>query len=168
MTRTVTPAAPPPASQPSASPGTDPILLLDNQLCFAIYSAGLAFNRLYKPLLDAMGLTYPQYLVMLSLWERDGQSVGELGEHLFLESSTLTPLLKRLEAAGYVSRRRNPEDERQVRIHLTEAGRALQQRAAVCPATVVAASGRSLDELMDIKQTAVALRDALNAYTAAR
>lgn len=155
-------------THPPASPPVDPILQLDNQLCFAIYSAGLAFNRLYKPLLDAMGLTYPQYLVMLALWEQDGQTVGALGERLFLESSTLTPLLKRLETAGYVTRRRNPEDERQVRIHLTEAGRALQQQAAVCPATVVEASGRSLDELMDMKQAAVALRDALNDFTAAR
>lgn len=159
MTRTTPPARNPPA---------DPMLLLDNQLCFAIYSAGLAFNRLYKPLLDAMGLTYPQYLVMLALWEKDGQTVGALGDRLFLESSTLTPLLKRLETAGYVTRRRNPEDERQVRIHLTEAGRALQQRALVCPATVVEASGRSLGELMEIKDAANGLRDALNAYTAAR
>ena len=153
---------------PSPATASDPILRLDNQLCFAIYSAGLAFNRLYKPLLDAMGLTYPQYLAMLSLWEQDGQTVGALGERLFLESSTLTPLLKRLETAGYVTRRRNPDDERQVRIHLTEAGRALRQRAMVCPATVVEASGRSLDELMEMKEAAVALRDALNAYTAAR
>src|SRR3546814_12790540 len=95
-------------------------LQLGIQLCFAIYSACLAFNRLYQPLLDAMGLTYPQYLVMLALWEQDSQGtgelgVGELGERLFLETSTLTPLLKRLETAGYVPRRRNPADERQVR-----------------------------------------------------
>lgn len=164
MTRTT-----PPARHPSA----DSMLQLDNQLCFAIYSAGLAFNRLYKPLLDAMGLTYPQYLVMLALWEQDGQGagdlgVGALGERLFLESSTLTPLLKRLETAGYVTRRRNPDDERQVRIALTAAGRALKQRATVCPSTVLEASGRSLDELMQLKDAAADLRDAFNAYIAAR
>ncbi|MFC3674590.1 MarR family winged helix-turn-helix transcriptional regulator [Ferrovibrio xuzhouensis] len=159
MTRTT-----PPAKHSSA----DSMLQLDNQLCFAIYSAGLAFNRLYKPLLDAMGLTYPQYLVMLALWEQDGQTVGELGERLFLESSTLTPLLKRLETAGYVTRRRNPDDERQVRIALTKAGAALKQRAAICPSTVLEASGRSLEELMRLKDAASGLRDAFNAFIAAR
>lgn len=153
---------------PSSSNSSDAMLHLDNQLCFAIYSAGLAFNRLYKPLLDEMGLTYPQYLVMLALWEQDGQNVGALGEKLFLESSTLTPLLKRLEIAGYVKRSRNPEDERQVQITLTEAGRALKDRAMVCPTTVVQASGQSLDDLMELKEAAVKLRDAFNAFNAAR
>jgi DNA-binding MarR family transcriptional regulator len=143
-------------------------LALENQLCFAIYSAGLAFNRLYKPLLDAMNLTYPQYLVMMALWEQDGQAVGELGERLFLESSTLTPLLKRLESSGYVTRQRNPADERQVQIRLTAAGRTLQQQALVCPSTVLQASGRSMDDLMQMKAATVSLRDALNAFTAAR
>lgn len=146
----------------------DQMLHLDNQLCFAIYSAGLAFNRLYKPLLDEMGLTYPQYLVMLALWEQDGQSVGALGEKLFLESSTLTPLLKRLENAGYVKRSRNPEDERQVQITLTQAGKALKEGAMICPTTIVRASGQSLDELMKLKDAAVRLRDAFNAFNAAR
>lgn len=150
------------------APAASDILALDNQLCFAVYSTGLAFNRLYKPLLDAMGLTYPQYLVMLALWESDGQMVGELGGRLFLESSTLTPLLKRLETAGYITRRRNPEDERQVRIHLTQAGRALQQQAMACPATVLKASGRSMEQLMRMKDAAVKLRDAFNAFNAAR
>ncbi|MFN4276454.1 MAG: MarR family winged helix-turn-helix transcriptional regulator [Ferrovibrio sp.] len=144
------------------------ILALDNQLCFAVYSTGLAFNRLYKPLLDAMGLTYPQYLVMLALWESDGLMVGELGERLFLESSTLTPLLKRLETAGYITRRRNPEDERQVHINLTEKGRILQQQAMACPATVLKASGQSMEQLMQMKNAAVKLRDAFNAFNAAR
>jgi len=150
-----------------AAPG-DPILALDNQLCFAIYSAGLAFNRLYKPLLDAMNLTYPQYLVMMALWQQDGQLVGELAERLFLESSTLTPLLKRLESAGYVTRQRNPEDERQVQIRLTEAGRALQAQAMACPTTVLKASGQSMDELMRMKDDAVKLRDNFNAFSAGR
>lgn len=143
-------------------------LALDNQLCFAVYSVGLAFNRLYKPLLDALNLTYPQYLVMMALWQQDGQLVGELAERLFLESSTLTPLLKRLENAGYVTRQRNPADERQVQVRLTETGRELRQQALACPATVVEASGRSLEQLMRMKEEAVRLRDSLNAFTARR
>lgn len=157
-----------PIAATEISPDKPGILALENQLCFSIYSAGLAFNRLYKPVLDALQLTYPQYLVMLALWETDGQTVGELGERLFLESSTLTPLLKRLEAVGYVTRQRNPADERQVQIRLTETGRALRDQALVCPATVVQASGRSRDELMQMKQATAALRDAINAFTAAR
>src|SRR5947209_18661544 len=93
--------------------GGDPPLLLANQLCFAVYSTAHAFNRFYKPLLDRLGLTYPQYLVMLVLWEEDGMSVKAIGERLFLDSGTLTPLLKRLEAAGLAKRTRSSEDERQ-------------------------------------------------------
>lgn len=152
----------------SAPASPDQRLALDNQLCFSIYSAGLAFNRLYKPVLDAMQLTYPQYLVMMALWESDGQTVGQLGERLFLESSTLTPLLKRLEATGYVTRQRNPEDERQVQIRLTRLGRELREQALVCPSTVLQASGRSMDELMRMKEATFALRDAINAFNAAR
>src|SRR6202167_2586758 len=95
---------------------SDLTLLLDNQLCFAIYSTAHAFNRVYKPLLDRLGLTYPQYLVMLVLWERDGVSVKEIGERLFLDSGTLTPLLKRLAQAGLIKPPRSTEDERQVLI----------------------------------------------------
>lgn len=138
-------------------------LKLSNQLCFAIYSAGHAFNRLYKPLLDPLGLTYPQYLVMLTLWEEDDQTVGGIGEKLLLDSSTLTPLLKRLEAAGFVGRARDPADERQVRIRLTPQGRALRDKAADLPASVVCASGRTAAALQDLKREIVALRDALNA-----
>ena len=98
----------------------DDALRLGEFLCFAVYSASHAFNRVYKPLLDELGLTYPQYLVMVLLWEQDDQTVGSLGEKLFLESSTLTPLLKRLEALGYVKRTRDPVDERQVRVRLTD------------------------------------------------
>src|SRR5450432_4787521 len=97
-------------------------LLLGNQLCFAIYSTAHAFNRVYKPLLKRLGLTYPQYLVMLVLWERDGLPVKDIGERLFLDSGTLTPLLKRLEAAELVKRTRGTEDERQVLIALTHRG----------------------------------------------
>src|ERR1700751_3159022 len=96
-----------------------PILKLDEFLCFEVYSANHAFNRVYQPLLDKLRLTYPQYLVMVLLWERDGQTVGELGARLSLESNTLTPLLKRLEALGHVKRSRDPADERQVRVQLT-------------------------------------------------
>src|ERR1700759_5472942 len=96
--------------------GGDQLLRLDNQICFAVYSASHAFNRVYKPLLDRLGLTYPQYLVMLVLWERDGVAVKEIGERLHLDSGTLTPLLKRLEQAGLIKRTRSTEDERQVLI----------------------------------------------------
>ncbi|OSQ47546.1 MarR family winged helix-turn-helix transcriptional regulator [Thalassospira alkalitolerans] len=119
-------------------------LKLENFLCFSIYSASHAFNRVYKPLLDALGLTYPQYLVMVTLWQKDDQPVRSIGEKLFLESSTLTPLLKRLEAAGMVVRTRDPRDERSVRITLTEAGWALREKAKEVPPCVFEASG--LDE----------------------
>src|SRR5882762_1835261 len=108
-------------------------LLLGNQLCFAIYSTAHAFNRVYKPLLDRLGLTYPQYLVMLALWERDGVPVKNIGERLFLDSGTLTPLLKRLEAAELVKRTRGSEDERQVLISLTPQGQALKEKARAVP-----------------------------------
>src|SRR6267143_6393446 len=109
-------------------PATDLPLLLGNQLCFAIYSTAHAFNRVYKPLLKRLGLTYPQYLVMLVLWERDGLPVRDIGERLFLDSGTLTPLLKRLETAGLVRRTRSTDDERQVLIDLTPQGQALREK----------------------------------------
>src|SRR3990167_523573 len=100
------------SSQPQTTPApSNPALLLDNQLCFALYSASLAMTKLYKPLLDALDLTYPQYLVMLVLWERDGLSVSALGERLSLDSGPLTPLLKRMETAGWLTRQRSSEDE---------------------------------------------------------
>src|SRR5882762_7888585 len=102
---------------------------LDNQICFAVYSAAHAFNRIYKPLLDRLGLTYPRYLVMLVLWERDGVAVKEIGERLYLDSGTLTPLLKRLEQAGLVKRTRSTADERQVLISLTTQGESLKDKA---------------------------------------
>src|ERR1700742_2513673 len=103
-------------------PAAEQLLRLDNQICFAVYSAAHAFNRVYKPLLDRLGLSYPQYLVMLVLWERDRVPVKEIGERLYLDSGTLTPLLKRLEVAGLVTRARSTEDERQVLIDLTAQG----------------------------------------------
>ncbi len=141
----------------------DQPLRLDNQICFAIYSAAHAFNRVYKPLLDRLGLTYPQYLVMLVLWERDDVAVREIGEKLFLDSGTLTPLLKRLEAAHLVKRTRSREDERQVLIALTPQGQALKEKARAVPQSILAASDCSVPELAAMKNEIVALRDRLNA-----
>lgn len=141
-------------------------LHLDNQLCFAVYSTSHAFTRVYKPLLDALGLTYPQYLVMIILWEQDGQTVGAVGERLFLESSTLTPLLKRLEAAGLVERRRSLEDQRQVRLNLTEAGQALQTQAQSVPPCILSATGLDLPELAALKAEIIRLRASLAAASA--
>jgi DNA-binding MarR family transcriptional regulator len=141
-------------------------LLLGNQLCFAIYSTAHAFNRVYKPLLDRLGLTYPQYLVMLALWERDGVPVKNIGERLFLDSGTLTPLLKRLEAAELIKRTRSTEDERQVLIALTFQGHALREKARAVPQAILAASACSVTELSAMKNELVALRDRLNAALA--
>jgi MarR family transcriptional regulator, organic hydroperoxide resistance regulator len=142
---------------------TDLPLLLGNQLCFAIYSTAHAFNRFYKPLLDRLGLTYPQYLVMLVLWERDGLPVKDIGERLFLDSGTLTPLLKRLEAAGLIKRTRSTEDERQVLIALTSQGQSLREKARAVPQAMLAASACSVSELSAMKNELIALRDRLNA-----
>jgi MarR family transcriptional regulator, organic hydroperoxide resistance regulator len=139
-------------------------LRLGEFLCFAVYSAGHAFNRVYKPLLDELGLTYPQYLVMVLLWEQDDQTVGSLCEKLFLESSTLTPLLKRLEALGDVKRARDPVDERQVRVRLTDKGRALREKARQIPDCILAASGLEIDGLRRLQSEIVALRSSLERY----
>jgi DNA-binding MarR family transcriptional regulator len=144
----------------------DVILRLDNQICFAIYSTAHAFNRVYKPLLDRLGLTYPQYLVMLVLWERDDVPVKDIGERLFLDSGTLTPLLKRLEAADLIKRTRSTEDERQVLIALTSQGQALREKARTVPQSILAASACSIGELSAIKNEIVALRDRLDAALA--
>ena len=141
-----------------------PEVKLDELLCFGIYAAGHAFNRVYKQLLDDLNVTYPQYLVMVLLWERDDQTVGELGSRLFLESNTLTPLLKRLEALGYIARRRDPSDERQVRISLTEAGAALSAKAATVPACIQAASGLTAAQARQLLSGVTALRAALDSY----
>jgi MarR family transcriptional regulator, organic hydroperoxide resistance regulator len=138
-------------------------LLLGNQLCFAVYSTAHAFNRFYKPLLDRLGLTYPQYLVMLVLWEQDGMSVKEIGERLFLDSGTLTPLLKRMETAGLVKRTRSSEDERQVIVALTPQGEGLKEKARSLPLSILAASQCSVAELVSLKNEVEALRDKLNA-----
>jgi DNA-binding MarR family transcriptional regulator len=137
-------------------------LRLDNQICFAVYSAAHAFNRVYKPLLDELGLTYPQYLVMHVLWERDDVPVKDLGERLFLDSGTLTPLLKRLEAAELIKRTRSTEDGRQVLIALTPRGDALREKARAIPPSILAASACSVGEMVTLKNEIVALRDRLN------
>ena len=134
-------------------------LQLDHQLCFALYSASLAMTKLYKPLLAPLGLTYPQYLVMLVLWETDGLTVSQLGERLALDSGTLTPLLKRLEAAGLVQRLRDTADERRVLLQLTPQGRALKTRALAVPEAVACAAGCKLDELTALTARLKALRD---------
>jgi DNA-binding MarR family transcriptional regulator len=123
---------------------------LDGQLCFSIYSAGIAINRAYKPLLDELGLTYPQYLVLSALWEDGEQTVGGIAARLDLEPSTITPLVKRLEQAGLVARRRNPEDERQVRVTLTDKGRALRGPAGCLLDELLRRSGLTVDELIDL------------------
>ena len=140
----------------------NPALLLNNQLCFALYSASLAMTKLYKPLLEELGLTYPQYLVMLVLWEQDDQGVSALGERLNLDSGTLTPLLKRMEQAGLLQRTRSSEDERKVHVTLSAAGRKLKVKAAKVPACILQASGCPLPELRSLTAQVQALRDGLN------
>lgn len=130
-------------------------------LCFDIYATNLAFGRLYKPLLDPLGMTYPQYLVLLTLWGEDGQSVGQIGTVLGLDSSTLTPLIKRLESADLVSRKRDEADERRVVVSLTATGRDLQDRAADIPACVAGATGLSPAEMQHLEAMLRRLRRAL-------
>ncbi|WP_121114339.1 MarR family winged helix-turn-helix transcriptional regulator [Croceibacterium ferulae] len=125
---------------------------LEDQLCFAIYATGIAIQRLYKPLLDSLGLTYPQYLVLNVLWRSDGRTVGGLADELALESSTLTPLLKRLEAAGLLRRTRNPQNERQVVVTLTPEGQALRARAGCLGNALLAASGETPAALADLNR----------------
>ncbi|HTM81493.1 MarR family transcriptional regulator [Asticcacaulis sp.] len=139
------------------SNSSPPELLLENQICFAVYSAAHAFAQAYKPHLDPMGLTYPQYLVMLLLWEQDGRSVNALGQPLHLDSGTLTPLLKRMEKAGLVTRQRDAKDERIMRIHLTDHGRALRERARAIPPAMLCASGLELEGLMALHEEVKAL-----------
>jgi DNA-binding MarR family transcriptional regulator len=133
-------------------------LLLDDQLCFALYSTGLAMNKVYRRLLQALGVTYPQYLVLLVLWEGDELTVSEIGERLFLDSATLTPLLKRLEHAGLIRRDRAHNDERQVIVSLTTTGRALQTKARSVPVEVTCATQCSQEELASTKQALEKLR----------
>ena len=134
-------------------------LNLDHQLCFLVYSTNLALNQLYRKLLTPLGLTYPQYLVMLVLWEKDGLTVSEIGEKLFLESSTLTPLLKKLQSNGIVNRERSTKDERQVIISLTAQGHALKLKAVNIPLQVAQASACDLDSITQLKDLLSNLRE---------
>ncbi|VVE62144.1 MarR family transcriptional regulator [Pandoraea captiosa] len=146
-------------TQPAAAP-----LPLTDFLCFAIYSTNLAFGKAYKPILQALGLTYTQYIVIIALWEEDHQTVSSLGEKLFLESNTLTPMLKKLEAMGYVSRARNTADERQVVLSLTDEGRKLREKAF--SADLTDACGLSANEFQHIRESIVALRTNLLKHVA--
>jgi DNA-binding MarR family transcriptional regulator len=138
--------------KPASSESPVEILRLDNQLCFALYGAANRMTRLYRPILDALGLTYPQYLAMLVLWEQSPRTVGALGDALDLDSSTLTPLLKRLEAGGLVERHRDPDDERRVIVALTDKGRALREQAVSVPEKLFCALNMPLDALTTLRE----------------
>jgi MarR family transcriptional regulator, organic hydroperoxide resistance regulator len=135
---------------------------LDDFLCFAIYSANLAFNRVYKPVLDELGLTYPQYIVLVALYEQDDQTVSSLGEKLFLDSSTLTPLLKRMESMGHLTRQRNPVDEREVRLRLTPQGRSVREKVALARGELVKATGLGVTDFRRLREELVKLRSNLS------
>ncbi|MBP0615521.1 MarR family winged helix-turn-helix transcriptional regulator [Jiella mangrovi] len=147
------------------TPSEDDDLALDRQVCFPLYAASNLITRLYRPALARLGLTYPQYLVMLVLWEAAPQSVGSLGERLHLDSGTLTPLLKRLETAGLVVRRRDPADERRVLVELTDAGKALKAEASDIPRTLGAGLGLGREDLDGLRQTVGELVDLLAAHS---
>jgi len=136
-------------------------LPLDSQLCFSLYAASIAVNRTYKPMLDDLGLTYPQYLVLSTLWEQDGLPVSSIADRLSLESSTITPLVKRLETAGLLTRERNPKDERQVIVSLTVKGRSLNEKTACLTDALLDRSGLTPDQLMKLNGQVRKLRDAL-------
>ncbi|MCO5399632.1 MarR family winged helix-turn-helix transcriptional regulator [Ralstonia soli] len=143
-----------------------PNLTLDVQLCFALYSTMIGLNKVYRTLLKPLGLTYPQYLVMLVLWEQDAQTVSAIGERLFLDSATLTPMLKRLEAAGLIERQRSETDERQVIISLTNEGRALQHRAKDVPTCIGAAAECAPEEIASLRSQLNELRERLFKHAA--
>ncbi|GAA3814148.1 MarR family winged helix-turn-helix transcriptional regulator [Streptomyces chiangmaiensis] len=149
-----------PSAEASAS---EEFLRLDRQICFSLHAASRAFNSVYRVVLKDLGLTYPQYLVMLVLWEHGELPVKSLGEHLRLDSGTLSPLLKRLEAAGLVRRERSREDERSVRVHLTDEGTALKKRALLVPTRIVTATGFELEDIMDLHARLDRLTQALDA-----
>lgn len=140
----------------------DPSSLLEEQLCFAIYSAMHAFNRAYRPLLAKLQLTYPQYLAMLVLWERDGQNVKTLADRLQLDSGTMTPLLKRLEQAGFIERHRDRTDERHVIVQLTDKGRDLERAAAGIPSEINRATGLSGAALLSLSESIRRVRETLD------
>lgn len=136
-------------------------LKLDNQLCFALYSTSLQMTKVYKPLLQALGLTYPQYIAMLVLWEQDGITVGDISSRMLTDPGSLTPLLKRLEGEGLITRTRSQADERVVELRLTDKGRALRQQAESVPACILAATGLDLKQLANLKNELTDLRGSL-------
>ena len=140
-------------------------ITLDEQLCFALYSATIAINRAYKPMLDKLQITYPQYLVLSALWEEDGRQIGNIAQRLTLDPSTITPLMKRLEKAGFVTRRRNAEDERQVHVFLTDAGRGLQEKSKCLGETLAEASGMQMEQLNHITRELQSFCSSVDAYT---
>lgn len=144
----------------------DPLRLADH-VCFSVYATSHAFSRVYRPLLEPLGLTYPQYLVMLVLWEADGRTVGEIGDALGLDSGTLTPLLKRLESGGLVRRRRSAEDERRVLVQLTDTGTVMRAKAAHIPQAMLCAMGGDLAQVRAVKAALDRLRAELQAATVA-
>ena len=149
------------SASPQHKAAADDMLALDSQFCFALYSASHAMTRSYKPMLEQLGLTYPQYLAMLVLWEQDGVLVKDIGARLFLDSGMLTPLLKRLEANALLTRTRDAHDERQVRIHLTEAGRGLREPAARISEQLLAVGRQQADTLLRLRSELSAVRDDL-------
>nr|MBF0681337.1 MarR family transcriptional regulator [Pseudomonas sp.] len=142
-------------------PRSCPALQLDNQLCFALHSTSLLMTKVYKPMLQRIGLTYPQYLAMLVLWEGDGITVSDISARLLSDPGSLTPVLKRLEAEGLITRTRRSTDERVVELHLTDKGRALQGEAECFPAKILSASGQTAEAVVALKEQIVALRKAL-------
>lgn len=137
-------------------------LSLDDQLCFALYGASMAMTRVYKPMLDRIGITYPQYLVLHALWEEDGRTIGQLADRLALESSTITPLVKRLEAAGIVKRTRDPKDERHVHVLLAPPGEALKADAECLAETIFARTGLSMEDMRALNRQVQTLQRALS------
>lgn len=136
-------------------------LPLEDQLCYSLYAASMAITRAYKPTLDMLGITYPQYLVLHALWEEDGRTVGAIADRLALESSTVTPLLKRLEAAGHVERRRNPADERQVNVFLTDQGAAMRERCGCLGEALMERVELPMEQILRLKKDADMLRRSL-------
>ena len=145
-------------SSTTAGAGSCDDLLLHNQLCFSLYSTSLMMTKVYKPLLQELSLTYPQYLAMLVLWENDGLTVGEVSTRLLADPGSLTPLLKRLEVEGMIRRTRSQEDQRVVHLHLTQQGKALHEKAKSIPQCILAASGISLEQLQHMQKDLLHLR----------
>jgi MarR family transcriptional regulator, organic hydroperoxide resistance regulator len=152
--------------KPLAAPDKAP--KLDDFLCFAIYSTNLAVNRVYKPLLDELGLTYPQYIVLIALYDQDDQTVGSLGDKLFLDSSTLTPMLKRMEAMGHLTRQRDPDDERQVRVRLTPQGRSVREKGMMSRSSLLNSTNLSSTEYEQLREQMVKLRAYLSGAAQAK